>query len=358
MKNKRLVTCVVALMFSIMAVGCSMPKINSNTKIILTTGFKKNEVFRIEKASCTLPEVMVYLTNSKNQYENTFGSQIWEVSYEGENIADNIKETVLARLARIKAMNLMAHEYGVELDEAETEKASKAASDFYEKLKQNERELLGVDGKLIRDMYSEYALANKMYEFLIADINPEISDDEARTITVEHIFFKTYSLNESGERVKNSIQSIKESYDKAREALQRAKDGENFATLITEYSDDSKSTYSFGKGIQEAEFERVAFNLGTGEISDIVETEYGYHIIRCISKFDRNETDINKKKIVEQRRREVFNEKYSEFVADLTKNMNKELWEKVGFIEDDTVEFSNFFEIYDKYFETAKNRIN
>lgn len=50
-------------------------------------------------------------------------------------------------------------------------------------------------------MYEEYSLAQKVYEYLIADINPEISDDEARTITVQHILVKTYSLNEAGERV-------------------------------------------------------------------------------------------------------------------------------------------------------------
>ena len=60
--------------------------------------------------------------------------------------------------------------------------------------------------------------------------------------------------------------------------------------------------------------EEAAFNLGTDEISGIVETEHGYHIIKCISTFDRDETDRNKIKIVEQRRKEVFNEEYSGFV--------------------------------------------
>ena len=89
--------------------GCKDKKEQADaTKIVLTTGFGQDEVFRIDRLSCTLPEIMVYLTNMKNQYESVYGDRIWEASYEGETLEDNIKETVLARVAKIKAMNLLA----------------------------------------------------------------------------------------------------------------------------------------------------------------------------------------------------------------------------------------------------------
>lgn len=69
--------------------------------------------------------------------------------------------------------------------------------------------------------------------------------------------------------------------------------------------------------------------MGTDEISNVVETVYGYHIIKCISTFDRDETDRNKVKIVEQRRKEVFEEQYSAFVEGLTRNMNTKLWHRL-----------------------------
>lgn len=100
----------------------------------------------------------------------------------------------------------------------------------------------------------------------------------------------------------------------------------------------------------DAEFEEAAFNLGTDEISGIVETEHGYHIIKCISTFDRDETDRNKIKIVEQRRKEVFNEEYSGFVDGLARSLNEDLWEKVGFIENDEVTTSSFFSVYQQVF--------
>lgn len=346
----KIVPVLLAVMIMVLNTGCAEDTSTGDTKIVLTTGFAKNEVFRIEKSSCTLPEVMVYLTNTKNQYENTFGDQIWEAAYQGVTLEENIKETVLARLARVKAMNLLAEEEGISLNQQEKDKAAQAASEYYQGLNETERSLLGVNEELIQSMYEEYTLANKVYEYLIADINPEISDDEARTITVEHIFIKTYTLNENGERVDYSDQARQEAYQKAREVLQRAKDGEEFSVLAAEYSDDSNTTYSFGKGTQEPTFEEAAFNLATDEISNIVETEYGYHIIKCISTFDREETDRNKVKIVEQRRQEVFDEEYSSFVEGLTRNMNTKLWGSVCFIDHEEVTTDNFFEIYHSYF--------
>lgn len=335
-----------------MATGCKV-KLNEhgNTKVVLTTGFDKDEVFRIDKASCRLPEVMVYLTNMKNQYEQALGSRIWQTSYEGETLEANVKETVLAGIARIKAMDLLAQEYGISLSEEEISDAAKAAGQYYGSLSDRERELLAVDEKILCAMYEEYALAEKVYEYLIADINPEISDDEARTITVQHILIRTYSLNEDGEHVPYPDEKKKEAYRRAREVLQKARSGEDFTALIAEYSEDSNPSYSFGKGTMEASFEEASFNLGTDEISDIVETGHGYHIIKCISTFDRDETDRNKVKIVEQRRKEVFREEYSGFVEKLTRSLNEELWETVGFIDDAEVTTSSFFEVYQRVFE-------
>lgn len=341
------------VLLSFLLAGCAKGAQLSKgtTRIVLTTGFGKDEVFRIEKQSCSIAEVMVYMTNFKNQYENTFGEEIWKASYDGETLEENIKETVLAKLARIKALNLLAAEHEIVLDEGEQQKVSEAAAAYYASLNDSEKKAMSVDEEILRKMYAEYALSEKVYEYLIADINPEISDDEARTITVQHILIKTYSLNENGERVEYTEQAKAEAYNRANEALQRALNGDEFTSLIAEYSEDTNASYSFIKGTLDPAFEEAALNLGTDEISGIVETEHGYHIIKCISTFDRDETDRNKVAIVEQRRREVFNEEYSGFVGGLTRNLNQELWDKVGFITDEEVVTDSFFEVYDAYFK-------
>lgn len=331
--------------------GCSEKK----TKIVLHTGFAKDEVFRIEEMSCSLPEMMVYLTTTQSRYEKVYGERIWDTNLEGVTLEENMKDMVLAQLSQIKAMNLLATQEQVELNPEEKSKVKEAAEAFYETLSKEERKVLGVDKDLIERLYREYAIANKVYYHIIKDVNPEVSDDEARTITVDHILIKTYSLDENNEKVEYDSEKKHEAFLRAQEVLAKAQSGVSFDSLIATYNEDNQSQYSFRKGEMNIGFETTAFNLGKGEISDIVETEYGYHIIKCITTFNREETDANKIVIVEKKREEIFEDRYSQFATNLTKAVNEDLWEEIALVKDVEIDTSEFFEIYREYMQDAFN---
>lgn len=336
------------LCVSIVMMGCSN---GENKKVVLTTGFEKNEVFRIEDISCMLPEIMLYLTNTQNQYEQVYGEKIWETGVGDITLEDNVKDIVLAKMARIKTLNLMAKENHISLNDAEMNKVKVAADEYYESLSEAERDILDIDKDLIVSLYKECALADKVCEDILMDINPEVSDDEARSVTVEHIFMKTYMLDGSGEKVPYTSTMKQKVYDEMKDVLEKAKSGEySFKSLMEEYNEAELNTISFGKGEVDKAFEDAAFNMETGEMSDIVEGEEGYYIIKCTNTFDREETDANKLKIMEKRKEEAFYLEYESFVASLTRDLNDKLWEEVTFLHDERLTTSSFFQIYDKYF--------
>ncbi len=321
------------------------------TRVVFTTGPGKDEIFRIGDEICNEAEIMVYLTNTQNQYENVYGEEIWQTSLDGVSLEENVKETVLEKAAQIKTMYLLAKKKKVTLADEEEEQVKKAAQDYFRSLNEAEVELMGVTQETIEDLYTEYAMADKVYQFIIHDINPEISDDEARIITVQHILIRTYLKDGAGNRVSFSEQQKKEAYEKISEVRKLAIDGEHdFAELAAHYSEDVNLTYSFGKGDMDAAFEDTAFKLETNEISEIVESESGYHIIKCMNTFNREETDANKLKILKERRGEVFGQEYDEFLESLAKRLNQKLWNEVALIHDSQVTTADFYAVYEKYF--------
>lgn len=348
MKRKSHTLCIMLFILLILLTGCG--KDAADMKVVLTTGFEKDEIFRIETLSCTLPEIRVYLTNEQNQYESVYGSQIWEIEFDGVTLEQNVKETALAQIAQIKTMNLLGEKNGIALEPEELEKVSQAAEAYFSSLNETEKEMMGVTEDSIVRLYAEYALADKVYRYIIKDINPEISDDEARTITVQHILIKTYALDGTGKKIDYTERARTDALDRIDDIRKQIEAGEDFEKLIMLYSEDDQAVYSFGKGDMEEPFEQAAFMLETGQISDIVETSFGYHIIKCINTFNREETDANKIKIVEERREEVFGQEYNKFVNTLTKNLNEELWNEVSFIHDSEVMTKDFFDVYELYF--------
>ena len=336
----KILALVLNLILVLSLTGCS------DREIIITTGFANNELMRINEESCYLPEMMLYLTTVQNQYELVYGEEIWNESKDGVPLKDKVKDMVLAKVAQIKVMNLMAKSYGLSLTDEELNEVSAVALDFYASLNETERTLIGVSEEDVYNIYCEYALADKVYDYVIRDINPEISDDEARTITVEQILIKTYATDNQGKIVEYSDHMKQEAFEQAAYIRDLAVSGEeSFEALAAKYNEGDEVTYNFGRGQMAASFEDAAFSLDKDEISDIVETEYGYHLIKCISDFDLEKTQDNKVQILKERKGEVFNETYDEFVKGLTKTLNEKLFDSIEMIHNKDVKTYTFFDV-------------
>ena len=155
----------------------------------------------------------------------------------------------------------------------------KSVVEFKEDLREQVRELMLVENvqqSLTMDVKITPSEVRSFYKSIPADSLPLINSQVQLSQIV-----KLPPVNpEEIERVKNKLQEIR----------YRVLNGENFATLAILYSEDPGSSKQggelglFGRGEMYPEFEAAAFSLKKGEVSDIVKTEAGYHILQLIER--------------------------------------------------------------------------
>lgn len=113
-----------------------------------------------------------------------------------------------------------------------------------------------------------------------------------------------------------------------KEVQGKIKAGGDFADLAREYSEDPGSKEQGGdlgffvRGDMVPEFEKVAFSLPVGEVSDVVETEFGYHLMKCEEKKAKSKLTLSevKEELEEYLYRSKAEKIYQEFHKQLRSN--------------------------------------
>jgi peptidyl-prolyl cis-trans isomerase D len=154
--------------------------------------------------------------------------------------------------------------------------------DKYKKSDQVNIEYLKIDPKFLEISVSISDAEIKNY--YTRHKEDEFTEEEE--VKARHILLKVEE--NASEEDKNKVKA------KALDVLKKVKEpGADFAALAEEYSDDPGSAKKggdlgfFKRGRMVPEFEEAAFKLNPGEISDLVESTYGYHIIKVEEKKER-----------------------------------------------------------------------
>ena len=210
-------------------------------------------------------------------------------SASGTGSADDVANNAAQGVLRYYLVEKLCKQYGIELaalerkavldsisEQMKVSQGSSTYKTFLQKMQLTKGQY--------QDLMYNAAKENKLIDYLY---NAETGVEKPSYEELYQLFVDNYC---SACHVLISTQSAKEQKDydaalaKAQEVLAKARAGEDFWELIREYGDDpgmaSGEDYIFPEGQMVKAFEDAAFALQPGEISDIVQSSYGYHIIR------------------------------------------------------------------------------
>lgn len=325
--KKKLKILVIFMLMALVLTGCRI----GDTEYVWEGGLGLgSNIFSINGEECSYSKAMVYLCNYRNLYGMEYGVDLWECDFEEDSLEDYIKGVTLDELTRIMCMAQIAEQENIALDKDEKSKVSKAADEYYKSLSDEEIDFMDIKKSSVEDIYSEYALAMKLYTTLTKDIKTEVSDDDARVIDIMQIYV---SGSENAAAVQAKLAA-----------------GGDFSSVAASYNEKDAVEINAARGDLPEEVEEVAFNLNDGQTSDMITTSDGYYFIKCVSKIVPDLTEANKANILVSRKEEQFNDKYNSFVDSSEFELNKDSWNDISIAENDDIKTSSFFEIYNKYF--------
>lgn len=248
------------------------------------------------------------------------------------NGSDVVVETKEGNITKEELYNEMKERYGKDVlrdlvHEKVLSKKFKVTDEELNKEIENLKEMYGVQYDLAVQQNGEEAIR----DMVKLDLLRQKAAMEDMKVTDEEL--KKY-YNEYKPKVKAS-HILVDDEKTAKDIKAKLEKGEDFAKLAKEYSKDTGSAQNggdlgwFGPGKMVEEFEKAAYALKVGEISDPVKTQFGYHIIKVTDKEEKKSFDEMKEEIeFEVKKSKLDTSKVQSKLDELMKEANVDIKDK------------------------------
>lgn len=303
------------------------------------------------------------------EYSLSFDALSDESDEDSPTVGENLKEDALTSIEQAFLLRQHASEYDVALTDEEVQGAKDAAAVFVEDNDTETLTKLGVTQEDIEDVMQVYAIQSKMYDPMIADVDTEVSDEEAQQSSISYVQVSTEGTetDENGETVELTDEEKAEKKEIAQTFLDRLNASEDpatadFSDLRTEINDElnaqrraeeaaadtaedgtdaaedstdeiylTASETTFGADDEDLDeaLKEAAQTLSDGQVyAEVIEGENAYYVVRMNSVLDREATDSQKETIVQERQAEAYSNQLDTWVEESDISV-KRAWNKL-----------------------------
>lgn len=323
-------TIVLAGLMSLSLVACKQKDLNE-------------AVADVNGTKITLGQYEFMLKMNKASVESTIGgAEGWEQKDQsGQTYKDKYKTLVLDQMINTELLAQNAEKEGIKVTDKEIQSSYNDLKTYVnsdEQIKKSAEDL-GISDDFLKEQAKLSLLIQKSQEKFYSE--EKVSDSEMKKYYDEHIDeYKKDEVEASHILIKTTDDQNKplpeaeqkKAKEKAEKVLKEVKAGGDFAELAKKYSQDPGSAEqggslgTFGKGMMVKEFEDVAFGMEPGQVSNLVKTDFGYHIIKVTDRIKETTSFDEAKEGIKE---EILKNKYGEKIAELQKKAKIEKFDKV-----------------------------
>lgn len=293
---------------------------------------KKNTVY-MKEAVYSIYQVENQYNQYSSIYQQMYGKTYWEmedVDGKGRNGASAAKKQVMDSLKQREILYMEAQKRGYSLTDEEIKETEENVATTVKNFTDAQKQMDGLDEKTLKSEFKKNALVEKFRQILIKESG---IDEEALKATVNKDDYRQYTLqyymvsnqDTSGEETQEVSPEQKQTNLSNMQALQeKAKTAEDFTKLLDE-KDTTGIQYQtenlVKKDLNDSTFltkklRKQITKMKNDEISDIIEGEDGYYLVKMVNNDDSEAYDNQCNSVIEEEETKQFNAKYAEFAVN------------------------------------------
>ena len=284
-----------------------------------------------------------YARMQQAQYETYYASMMgttaeamWaQETEEDKTYEETTKESILKNLEDMYLLSQHREEYDISITEEDEKAIAKAVGIFDEDNSLEDKEMVSGYKKNVEKILELATIQTRMKEAMTADVDTEVSDEEAAQKGMQYVYFSYTTTDESG----NSVTLTDEEKEALKTTAQEFVDNLN----ADETRNIDTAAANAGLEVQTATFDSESTSPNAdlvaavdalekeGELAGPVGTDSGIYVAKLTSLLDREATDAKKTSIVEERKEKQYDKLLEKWRNDTEIKVHKNVWKKVDF---------------------------
>lgn len=318
----------------VLTTGCSK-KTNPTSSLVVTVGDKK----------VYLDEMMYYIYaveaegNYYDQmYQQTYNMSYWDAEFtEGITMRDQTKQYLIDTVVMYEILHDKAVAAGYTLTDEEKTEAAKNADTIMTSITTEQVKVTGFSKAVLTKVQEKLILGEKYYNEIIEglkinkdEITATVKKADYKEYSTETLFVPTSSYDANSQVVPLSDDDKAAAKETLTKALDKVNDGKDFASIVKDDATIMTNNISFIKGDTKVEtaYQDAAIKLANGEYTkSIVETEYGYYIIKMVDTEATTQYDAAVADALSAAEQEGFDAAYNTLKEDYPFEVNAKVWD-------------------------------